>query len=215
MGAPIGGPAPEVPFEVKKTPITRHFDTGAVRGEDRGRGKPSLLPFGALRFVSEAFDGWAGLPWRAVVEISKIFEAGSIKYQPRNWEKGIPLDAFVDSAIRHLDKYLRGELDEPHCGQFAWNLVCLLQTHLWIASSVLPKTLDTLGTVTEETSVRLSEICCENSKNGYVAYALDNLSVYLANKDVCYLANAVAGALCLVEWDIEGRQPEKTEPSFV
>lgn len=63
-----------------------------------------------------------------VLEVSKHFEDGARKYGERNWEKGIPLSRYVDSAIRHYIKWLRGDDDEPHDRAFAWNLLCLLWT---------------------------------------------------------------------------------------
>lgn len=120
-------------MEVKKTEITRHFDNGAVRGDAAGRGRASLLPAEAVNMVARCFGGYAGhkFPLDALHTVSKVFEAGASKYEERNWEKGIPLSAFVDSAWRHYRKKQRGWIDEPHGGQFCWNVLCLLQTFLW------------------------------------------------------------------------------------
>ena len=54
------------------------------------------------------------------------FEAGAKKYSDRNWEHGIPVDVFLDSAGRHFLKYLRGDTDEHHDRAVVWNLICAL-----------------------------------------------------------------------------------------
>ena len=64
----------------------------------------------------------------AVLELSKHFEEEAKKYGERNWEKGIPVHCYIDSAVRHYLKYLRGDKDEPHDRAFMWNIVCCLWT---------------------------------------------------------------------------------------
>lgn len=62
----------------------------------------------------------------ALIEVSKQFEDGAVKYGERNWEKGIPLHSFIDSAIRHLLKHICGWRDEPHLRACLWNISCAL-----------------------------------------------------------------------------------------
>jgi hypothetical protein len=62
------------------------------------------------------------------LELAKHFEEGAEKYGEHNWEKGIPIDSFIDSAVRHYLKYLRGDKDEPHDRAFVWNLMCCAWT---------------------------------------------------------------------------------------
>lgn len=64
----------------------------------------------------------------ALLELSKHYEAGAVKYGERNWEKGIPIKSYIDSALRHLTKYLRGDKDEPHDRAFMWNCFAILWT---------------------------------------------------------------------------------------
>ena len=54
------------------------------------------------------------LPWEALVEVSKHCEEGALKYGERNCEKGIPIHSLIDSAFRHLAKYMMSMKDEPH-----------------------------------------------------------------------------------------------------
>lgn len=67
-------------------------------------------------------------PYDAIIELSKHYEEGAKKYDERNWEKGIPLHCYIDSGLRHLTKYLRGDNDEPHDRAFLWNMFGLLWT---------------------------------------------------------------------------------------
>ena len=90
---------------------TRHkFDTGAVRDMQIGKGRCDLLP-----------------PL-AILRLARHFEAGAVKYGDRNWEKGIPINSFVDSAIRHILKYMIGAKDGDHLCAAAWNLMCAMET---------------------------------------------------------------------------------------
>ena len=50
-------------------------------------------------------------------------ECGSKKDTDRNWEKGIPVHCFIDSAVRHYLKWRRGDTDEPHDRAFIWNIL--------------------------------------------------------------------------------------------
>ena len=67
------------------------------------------------------------LPWRGVMEVSKLCEEGAIKYGERNVDKGIPLHSLLDSAARHLAKYITGDMDEDHLRSAAWNLLWALE----------------------------------------------------------------------------------------
>lgn len=85
------------------------FDTGAVRDMHVGKGRFDLLP------------------WYAIHEVAKHCEDGAIKYGERNVDKGIPQHSLIDSAIRHLVKYIHGESDEPHLRAAAWNVLWALE----------------------------------------------------------------------------------------
>lgn len=63
-----------------------------------------------------------------LLEVSKQFEDGAAKYGDNNWQKGIPLNVYVDSGMRHYLKCMRGDKDEPHDRAFAWNMVCAIWT---------------------------------------------------------------------------------------
>jgi hypothetical protein len=87
----------------------REFDTGAVRDMAEGKGRFDLMPPLAL------------------LRLAKHFENGAKKYGERNWEKGIPISSFIDSALRHIFKFMAGQEDEDHLCAAAWNLVCAME----------------------------------------------------------------------------------------
>ena len=134
--------------ELKDSGTRREFRTGAVRDVADGKGRCDLLPLvqvsdildsptllyisifmssgvnGNLRSAIREFceeHGW-GLP-TAMLEVSIHYEDGARKYDERNWEIGIPLHCFIDSAIRHYLKWRRGDTDEPHDRAVLWNLL--------------------------------------------------------------------------------------------
>ena len=61
----------------------------------------------------------------AFLEVSKHYEEGAKKYGEYNWQKGIPCHSYIDSVIRHLMKWSRGDMDEPHDRAFLWNILSL------------------------------------------------------------------------------------------
>ena len=71
----------------------------------------------------------------ALLEVSKHFEEGAEKYGEYNWQKGIPESSYIDSAVRHYLKWLRGDDDERHDRAFVWNIMCLIWTHEHITES--------------------------------------------------------------------------------
>lgn len=64
----------------------------------------------------------------AMLDLARHFEDGAAKYGERNWERGIPTHCYIDSAVRHYFKHLRGDTDEPHGRAFLWNLLCCAWT---------------------------------------------------------------------------------------
>lgn len=62
------------------------------------------------------------------LELAIHFEDGAVKYGENNWQKGIPVNCYIDSAVRHYLKFLRGDKDEPHDRAFVWNIICAIWT---------------------------------------------------------------------------------------
>lgn len=124
---------PEHPMQLKDSGERAQFSTGAVRDAAVGKGRFDLLPlYGILGAALQ-------------------MERGAAKYAARNWEKGMPLSRFADSAMRHMMKFLAGFDDEPHLDAAIWNLLCLregqerIKRGLWPAEfDDLPKTYSTM-----------------------------------------------------------------------
>lgn len=73
-----------------------------------------------------------GLPFDNIftmlLEVSKHFEEGAKKYGENNWQKGLPVHCYINSAVRHYLKFLREDKDEPHDRAFCWNIMCAIWT---------------------------------------------------------------------------------------
>ena len=95
---------------IKDSGERTQFDSGAVRDMHEGKGRFDLLPMCVL------------------MRLAQHYENGSKKYGDRNWEKGIPAHSYVDSAFRHLVKYMDGWNDEDHLISAIWNLCGLAWT---------------------------------------------------------------------------------------
>ena len=134
----------------------RSFDTGAVRDMAEGKGRCDLMPldvvyilaggdevilslyafresgavfhlYNALKqFQKAEYDNMESM----IMSVSKHFEDGAKKYGENNWQKGLPVNCYIDSALRHYLKYRRGDTDEPHHRAFVWNIMCCIWTCL-------------------------------------------------------------------------------------
>ena len=93
------------------------YQTGAVR-DTGGKGRMDLLPWSALIRVSKHMED----------AIKPDPETGKPHYPERNWEQGLPLHTMIDSAFRHLAKYVEGWTDEDHLCAAATNLLMALWT---------------------------------------------------------------------------------------
>lgn len=132
------------------------FESGAVRDMHGGKGRCDLLPLDVVAelymneyynifnylhtftengdrnkllavlicFQKEAFEDKETM----VLELACHYEEGCNKYGENNWKKGIPVSSYIDSAVRHLLKHIRGDQDERHDRAFCWNIVCALWT---------------------------------------------------------------------------------------
>ena len=86
------------------------FASGAVRDKKTGKGRCDLLPACVL------------------LRLAKHYERGAERFGPYNWKQGIPCHSFVDSALRHMLKYMDGWTDEDHLIAAIWNLCGLAWT---------------------------------------------------------------------------------------
>ena len=146
---------PVVPI-IKDSGDRTEFATGAVRDMREGKGRCDLMPlevvgtwlydaildciaqfkignntvylYSALNYFSEKAYGaaYGDSKCTMLLEVAKHFEEGAKKYGENNWQKGIPVHCYIDSAVRHYLKWLRGDKDEPHDRAFVWNLMCCI-----------------------------------------------------------------------------------------
>jgi len=154
----------------KRTGEPRKLETGAQRDNATGKGRCDLLPLkqvarvmeddvlyelslfmetkddehivNALRKSTETIPALKdkGLA-HMMLEVSLLYEAGAIAYGENNWKRGMPLKWYIDSGIRHYNKELRGDKDEPHPHYrgFIWNMLGAL----WTIDN-FPESLDNL-----------------------------------------------------------------------
>lgn len=122
--------------KVKDSGERRQFGSGAVRDMSSGKGRYDL--------ISPLF----------LKRLAKHFENGAKKYGDRNWEKGIPLSSYLDSAMRHLSNYLEGLRDEDHLAAAAWNISCLIHMEEMIERELIPKELDNLPNYTKKENTK-------------------------------------------------------------
>lgn len=140
---------------IKDSGERRQFETGAVRDIQEGKGRCDLMPLDVVCSVINGLEGavighiamfketnataelylalakFARLAYSdsrptMLLEVAKHFEEGAKKYGENNWQKGLPVNCYIDSAVRHYLKWLRGDKDEPHDRAFVWNLMCCI-----------------------------------------------------------------------------------------
>ena len=146
----------EVRAVIKDSGDRTKFETGAVRDMREGKGRCDLMPlevaariincdkevpdpivddiskfqetldtdylYKALGTFERSFDSASTM----LLEVAKHFEEGAKKYGENNWQKGIPVHCYIDSAVRHYLKWLREDRDEPHDRAFVWNIMCCI-----------------------------------------------------------------------------------------
>lgn len=91
--------------KIKPSADYEDFETGAKRGRNEvAKGRYDLVP------------------WEAVHQLAIHCAEGAMTYGERNCEKGIPVSSLLDSAMRHLAQYAKGDDDEPHLRAALWNI---------------------------------------------------------------------------------------------
>ena len=136
---------------IKDSGNRTQFESGAVRDVQQGKGRCDLLPLvevasilgsnvlyhlaeyqknGNVQHLYDALEDNDIFKdyYTMILEVAVHFEEGCAKYGERNWEKGIPTVRFIDSAVRHYLKHMRGDDDERHDRAFVWNILCCIWT---------------------------------------------------------------------------------------
>ena len=112
---------------VKDSGAREQFATGAVRDIQAGKGWPHIIPTTAL------------------LRLAKHFQNGAVKYGKNNWQKGIPLSSYLDSAFRHWCAVKDCKQDEDHLSALIWNAACFMETVELIKQGKIPKEIDDIG----------------------------------------------------------------------
>lgn len=143
--------APFKQDSIKDSGDRTEFSTGAVRDMREGKGRCDLMPLdvvarilanhilvsiasfqksGQVYYLYDTlkYGAMFGTPEDMFLEVAKHFEEGAKKYGESNWQKGIPVNCYIDSAVRHYLKFLRGDTDERHDRAFVWNILCCIWT---------------------------------------------------------------------------------------
>lgn len=103
--------------------ISKIFDNIAMFKKE---GDTAYLTMVICDFAKDAYPNRLHPEVHMLLEVAKHFEEGAKKYGENNWQKGIPVHCYIDSAVRHYLKWLRGDKDEPHDRAFVWNLICCI-----------------------------------------------------------------------------------------
>lgn len=110
----LGSNSPVERSVLKDSGTRQGFESGAVRDAQQKKG--------AFHLVPEV----------VIFLLARIYEEGAKKYAARNWEKGMPISVYINSAQRHLAKYKMGMRDEPHLSQALWNVAGALWTAVMV-----------------------------------------------------------------------------------
>ena len=135
---------------IKDSGNRQAFQSGAVRDVSQGKGRVDLIPLSVVAKLMKDtpityignFQKTGEVKWlyaaleevmqdnkaHILLELSKHFEKGAQKYDEDNWKKGIPVERYIDSGLRHYLKYMDGQDDEDHHTAFVWNIMCLIWT---------------------------------------------------------------------------------------
>lgn len=97
-----------IPDENKKA--LSEFPSGALREPKEGKGRYDLISPVAMR------------------RLALTLERGAKLHGDRNWERGMPISTYLQSALRHIFQYLDGMIDEDHLSAAFWNLMAAMHT---------------------------------------------------------------------------------------
>jgi Domain of unknown function (DUF5664) len=86
----------------------RTFESGAQRDSNEGKIRPDLISPYMLK------------------ALGKVLADGATHYGERNWEKGMPLDIFKESAARHYVQWMANETDEDHAAKLIFNVMAFI-----------------------------------------------------------------------------------------
>lgn len=88
--------------------------------------------------------------------VAIVYEKGARKYANRNWEKGMPMGRFLDSALRHTFQALEGKRDEDHLAHAAWNILATMHVEEMIERGLLPSEYNDLPCFLQSQNAQIS-----------------------------------------------------------
>lgn len=106
---------------------SKPLEQGIIEAAIKDSGNRTEFPSGAVRDMHIGKGRMDLLPWSAIIQLSKHCERGALKYGERNIDKGLPIHSLMDSAFRHMAKYMEGAIDEDHLLAALWNLAWAVQ----------------------------------------------------------------------------------------
>jgi hypothetical protein len=89
-------------------------------------GERDTYPTGSQRDNHEGKGRFDLMSAQGLLRLSRWYELGAKKYQPHNWEKGMPVSRYLDGAFRHLVKYMAGCDDEDHLSAAVFNIFAIM-----------------------------------------------------------------------------------------
>ena len=96
-------------YTVKDSGARATWAGGMQRDTDEGKVDYTLVRDGVM------YERWA-----------EHLRKGALKYEPRNWLKGVGdpdiEERYLQSACRHFESWLRGEVDEDHAAGVFFNI---------------------------------------------------------------------------------------------
>ena len=95
-------------FTTKDSGEREHWDSGAQRDTEEGKGCYDLLPPMCIKRVAE------------------LYQRGAEKYDPSNWTKGIESRRYLSSMLRHAFQYAEGDREEDHLAAVVFNAFGLM-----------------------------------------------------------------------------------------
>lgn len=97
-------------FSLRKTSPVEVLGSGAKKSSNVGKAR--------------VMDVLKWLPIEALERTADQYIRGVIigGHEPENWKKGIPSERFLDSALRHLHQYLKGDRVEDHLAACVFNV---------------------------------------------------------------------------------------------
>ena len=86
-------------------------------------GERTTFSTGSERDMHDGKGDMVSIPWESILRLSRHYEEGAKKYRRWNFRQGIPMSSYLDSALRHLAKYMSGCDDEDHLSAAVFNVL--------------------------------------------------------------------------------------------